>query len=539
MGWHDRFGGDPWSLEALPPPWGDRSSIYEHIRRYSDNGASRLVPVGASLPDDDAFNGKTLRWAAGAQDGVLSHHMKRGDAELRVRQIVTAARELLAEADELRLRHFYGLVVQDSLLSVIAPVLERIAKEIPRLNSERLHKLARYMAMRAGDREAVKFGVAVLGLLGLKNDLEVVATLGRHDEFTLFAVVAIRDILPAPDRELWRMAKDVDGWGRVQAVKRLRRTEDPEIKAWLLRDGFRNSIRYEYTACLCARCGNLAQELGAEVIDDQLLLATGEIIAALITGRGGPAEGIDDYDEAAEACESYLRHLQPRGRASLEHFLAVGHLQRFLEQAEDWPTREANGWTPERRAQLTAICRQVLGWKDWREQALAAQASTDGHLSWLGDRVGRDLGIDSWDQHFARVRSDARSGSWYRLMQETDEGRIDRVIDLAESVLSIAEIASGPADEVGLGPSFAAHSALGHVLSGLARFPGRGWRLVDAALRSPVVRNRNLALKTLAAWGRDRWPASAADALARALDEEPRDDVRERIRRVIEGQPFS
>ena len=57
--------------------------------------------------------------------------------------------------------------------------------------------------------------------------------------------------------------------------------------------------------------------------------------------------------------------------------------------------------------------------------------------------------------------------------------------------------------------------------------------------RFPVVRNRNLALKTLAAWGRDRWPAGAAEALARALHAEPKDDIRERIRKVIEGEPLS
>src|SRR5262245_22653275 len=187
MSWFDRFRRGPWSLDALPPPWEDRSSIYESLRLNTGKGTSRLAPAGATLPDDDAFNaGQTLRWAAGAQDGVLGHHAKRGDAELRVRQIVKALEDMLADADEGRLRHLYALVVQDSLLSVIDLVLAQIAKQITRLNSERLHTLARYMAMRAGDREAVKFGVAVLGLLGLESDLEVVATLGRHDEFTLF-----------------------------------------------------------------------------------------------------------------------------------------------------------------------------------------------------------------------------------------------------------------------------------------------------------------------------------------------------------------
>jgi hypothetical protein len=241
------------------------------------------------------------------------------------------------------------------------------------LNGERLHKLARYMTMRAGDREAVKFGMALLGLLGQEGDLEVVATLGRHEEFTLYAAVAISHILSAPDRELWRLAKDVNGWGRIQVVERLSETEDAEIKAWLLRDGFRNSIEYEYSACECARGGNLAEALRVDAIDEELLLAAGEIIAALIIGKGRPAEGIDDYDQAAEACESYLRHLQRRRRTSPEHFLAVRQLQGFLDRTDGWPAREGKGWTPERRARLATMCVEFLAWSGWREQALAEE----------------------------------------------------------------------------------------------------------------------------------------------------------------------
>jgi hypothetical protein len=40
----------------------------------------------------------------------------------------------------------------------------------------------------------------------------------------------------------------VAGWGRIQTVRRLAGTQDPQIKAWLLRHGFRNQIMDEYLA---------------------------------------------------------------------------------------------------------------------------------------------------------------------------------------------------------------------------------------------------------------------------------------------------
>lgn len=48
-----------------------------------------------------------------------------------------------------------------------------------------------------------------------------------------------------------------------------------------------------------------------------------------------------------------------------------------------------------------------------------------------------------------------------------------------------------------------------------------------------MVRNRNTAIKTLEAWGADRWPPDALAALREAAALEPRDDVRERLMALI------
>jgi hypothetical protein len=53
-----------------------------------------------------------------------------------------------------------------------------------------------------------------------------------------------------------------------------------------------------------------------------------------------------------------------------------------------------------------------------------------------------------------------------------------------------------------------------------------------------VIRNRNGALRALAAWGRERWPADVAAAVAGAAGAEPVDDVRARFARVLAGEPF-
>jgi len=78
---------------------------------------------------------------------------------------------------------------------------------------------------------------------------------------TLFPAVPIQNLSPTYERDLWELAKTVEGWGRIHLVERLAHAEDHEIRAWLLREGFRNAVMGEYVACICARAGRLHEAL--------------------------------------------------------------------------------------------------------------------------------------------------------------------------------------------------------------------------------------------------------------------------------------
>ena len=119
------------------------------------------------------------------------------------------------------------------------------------------------------------------------------------------------------------------------------------------------------------------------------------------------------------------------------------------------------------------------------------------------------------------------------LMRTSDPARVDRVIELALKQIDLSSIATGAADEMGLGPAYRQHSALDFILQDLGAFPGKGWSLVEAGLSSPVVRNRNMALKTLGSWGRHQWPEGAVAPLSRAHGAEPVEDVRARMAQLL------
>lgn len=120
-----------------------------------------------------------------------------------------------------------------------------------------------------------------------------------------------------------------------------------------------------------------------------------------------------------------------------------------------------------------------------------------------------------------------------------NDDRIGKVIEFAEANLDLAGIATGAADELGLGRGFEQHSCLDFILQELWRFPGKGGALIEAGLRSPVVRNRNKAVAALAAWSRAEWKGGLGQALEQAAGCEPNDDVRERMRQALRGEPLS
>ena len=151
------------------------------------------------------------------------------------------------------------------------------------------------------------------------------------------------------------------------------------------------------------------------------------------------------------------------------------------------------------------------------------------------DQAARALGIDTWDIHWRRLqKKPADPGRWYHVMALCDEDRIGKVIEFAEANLDLAGIATGAADELGLGLGFEQHRCLDFILQELRRFPGRGATLIEAGLKSPVVRNRNMAVAALAGWPRGEWSSGVEESLARAAECEPDEGVRERMQESAE-----
>jgi len=399
-----------------------------------------------------------------------------------------------------------------------------------------IHEIGWRLAATGRHPDPVKAGIALLGISGGHEDTDLLLVLGRHEELTPYCAVALASNSPDPESALWSLARSVGGWGRIQTVERLKKTERDDIQDWLVRSGFRNQVMDEYLACIAATTGRLLDRLRREDPDHELVRAARDIVSALISG--GPAEDIDDYPDAPELVGLLVTLMTTRAE-TLEDFNGIHDIAGFLRDDDGWDERYQRGWTRQQRQDVLAACERTLSRPEWPGRVTAGLDGDDDRAFWAAGRAAHVLSIDAFDAHWRRLTADPLHGNWYAVMQLASEERITRIVALAEQELPLEAIAVGPAMALGLGPEFAAEHALGFILQDLGKFPGHGWDLVQAGLRSRVVRVRNMATRTLRAWPRTAWPTAAAGALGEAAQAEPNDKTRESLNQTLAGEPVT
>src|SRR5947209_4891249 len=141
-------------------------------------------------------------------DGVSTHHMGSNNTD-RAGQLLDLVRAYWTSPTVMNKAKVYDFIQKNGTVSLVDPFLEAL-REQANVNHDRLYDLAKSLATESPDREPVKFGIAVLGLYGQPQDMEIFRTLGRHEEFTLFCAVALANASENGEAELWDLAKHVE-----------------------------------------------------------------------------------------------------------------------------------------------------------------------------------------------------------------------------------------------------------------------------------------------------------------------------------------
>lgn len=495
-------------------PWTGNESIYSFISRHIDQ-AGRVAPFGLELPDSEhLYHDKSVRWIAGAMDGVWGHHTDTSEDARIVERLAELVKDLVNNPSYNSQRNLYDAVLASSVLSLVDPLLDYLWRD-KGLDQDQLHTAARWLAAEASHREPVKLGIALMGMQYRKEDRELLMTLGKYEEFTLYVAATIARSFPDANNTLYELARHVTGWGKISLVERMLPTT-PEIKNWLLREGCRNDIADNYLAYTCAVKGGLHEALNSARVDRELFNGAGIIICGLI--EGGPSGSMDDYVHAGPAVSSYLKH-GLRLCKSLEDFLTVADIRQYLDGESD---ALSVSWGIGTVAECGRLCSKILSDTRWPKIIWEEIDSASSFSRYCAMSAARVLGLDIWDKLFSKLEYDPTDSSiYYELMRSSDTSRIASLVSLAQARLPLELISTGPAEELGLGPEHAVHRCLNVILQGLPKFAGMGGTLVLTGLNSPVSRDRNMSLRVLEAWPVDSWPREAVKALERMKPLEP------------------
>ncbi len=408
-------------------PWNGFSSIYSFIVKNIHDGK---LPDDLKLPDNERrFKPGDIQFVAGGLDGAFGHHGNAGGDKKTANKIVRLVKNIALNNNLSDKVELYKILASDNIIDFIDPTLEKIAKaRIP--IEPYLHNYANWLAKESPDRGPVKFGIALLGLIADENDIPVYMLIGKHEEFTLYSTVAISNTLQDPAMKLWELAKYVNGWGKIQIVEKISKTNNPQIKEWLLLEGYKNNIMYQYLAYPCAIGGELHKALSGSNVNIDIVLASSEIIAALIAG--GPAQDINDYEYAQLVLRKYLEHANKCG-FNLTIFNTVNLIREFLSDSSiDLKKAADKSWNSENRKELVISAEKVINKDGWAKFVQGLLLSGDEAVFWDAKNAAGYLNLDISETLWRRlIEKPHEQGRWFDIMNSAKSDNIDKIITFA------------------------------------------------------------------------------------------------------------
>jgi predicted kinase len=460
-------------------------SIYEIIcESLTPDG---MLPQNFSLPGEKTDPNK-LRFVPGAKDGIGVFHYGSQHAEKAAKKIVKFLKSDWRKGSTNLQGKIAELLHKHGTLSVVDHVLNSIREDHKGVDFGSMVEYACQLAFQTADEELVKLGIGLLGLIDFSREQKIIdrlIILALYEELTLYVVVAISNC--HMNDILFAIAQKVDGWGKIHTVERLDPASD-EIRGWLLRKGCANSVMDAYLGLECAQKGNLVGALRCDSLDDDLFDSISVIINALLDE--GPVAGISVYEHAEEALQRYLLFATDHA-VTVKHIWYILNVQRWLEHAEIT-----------NRDDLRELCENIINRASWRELICEILNNPEDEQFFYASNAASRLNLDVSELIFKAIKQNPIKCSGYISIAYRNPEYAKQLTEIYEEVLPLEDMAAGMGDYLFAANLREEHYCLDFVLSELNKYPKMGEKLVQAALQSPVIRERNGACKVIEDWSK-------------------------------------
>ena len=491
-----------------------KKSLYNLIKENVKDGT---LPSDFALPRREE-DGVKLRFADGAQDGIVMYHLTPYDftsednnnIELLIK-CISGGRGDDEETETLFNAFFY----EHTVLSAIDRFQEYILQNKDKLNSKNLFKYGYDNMINSADINHVKFGMALMELFTINNERikQAIRIIALSDEFTLFSLFLIRKWDNAND-EIFDIAKRVRGWGKIYAVEFLE-ADNQEISDWLLHEGIKNNILSEYSAIACFEKANVRGRL-KETLSYEDFSSIGEIIDNLI--KENVVEGISELEDAKEVLLSYLKQFEKQ-EAKLSDYNICSSIEAYAKAKKE--------------QDILTICRKYL--ESDKCRLVVQKAIREGE----GLNLSRRLNINYYNNLLNCLENQFDETYVNVAYLMDNEEYVDKAIETFVSKLPLKKMQTGPAEESGFGEEFENYNKLLMIVQNLKDKPRKGELLVQTAVLSPVINNRSMALQVIEAWIEkedttlEKLSPQLYFAVKKAAKKEPVNELKEEMEKLI------
>jgi len=247
-------------------------------------------------------------FADGAPDGMYMYHMNHGENDdAVVKKIEPVIRKALTgnydKADQMYVD------IKKSTIELIDDIQDTIYNISDSINQDKLWLYLEHLIFETENPELVKLGLSIIEIFDIDDDEELkgyIRTLSRSDEFALFTIFIMRKWAKATE-EIFEVAKNVSGWGRIHAISSLSGELSDEIKLWLSECGWYNNVMLEYTAVTVYTLGEMDKLIKADDVSDRALEGIGNFVLLGIMENPSPVETVDSIVSFEETKNIWLK----------------------------------------------------------------------------------------------------------------------------------------------------------------------------------------------------------------------------------------
>ena len=299
-------------------------SIYDLIKENIVDGKLR---EGFSLPRDEK---EGVGFADGAMDGISVYHMgpyeiTDDDKSLIERSLVTVSKGDCEQTDAI----WAKLGKNARAIKIVDQFQELIREHADEIDVKTAYKSVYEILCSSAEKESIKFALEFMELLDTEIDFvkKAVRHIGLSDEFTVFAVWIMRG-WENGNKEVFELAKKVNGWGKIHAIEMLL-PETEEIRNWLLTEGTKNDILYSYSALTCWDKSGAEHRLTGKLTHEGY---NGVLTLVNALTDEGPISGISEIENADELVSEIIDR-------SEEYTLTIDEYE-IIRQIYTWSENE-------------------------------------------------------------------------------------------------------------------------------------------------------------------------------------------------------